>query len=437
MILFSKLEPLNNESMRLLIIVILILFNFQVKAQSNTEVFLFDLSTEDGVFILSNFKNISENEGYDNQPSFLDNNTILFASTRNGQTDILKYDLKYNLKSWLNFSEGSEYSPLKIPKQNAVSAIRLDKDGTQVLRTYDLKNGESEKLIDDIVIGYHTWFNENILVSSVLEDDYLSLYVSNLNTHKNQKIDEYIGRSLHKIPNTELVSYISKKIDSTWVIKSLNPITFETKLITKTLPLTEDMCWLSDGSILMAKDGILYRYQTKKDPTWREVALFKNFGINNISRLAVSPDGKKIAVVGEMVNIKLEPKLENIKWIAGNWKGEAFGGQTEENWSEPSGGSMMATFKLIDNNKVAFYEIEIIREVENSLILQLKHFDNDLKGWETKDETVDFPLKEITANKVVFEGMTFEKINDNEMNVYVDIHQKDGSIETVKFNYKK
>ena len=345
--------------------------------------------------------------------------------------------LKYNLKSWLNFSEGSEYSPLKIPKQNAVSAIRLDKDGTQVLRTYDLKNGESEKLIDDIVIGYHTWFNENILVSSVLEDDYLSLYVSNLNTHKNQKIDEYIGRSLHKIPNTELVSYISKKIDSTWVIKSLNPITFETKLITKTLPLTEDMCWLSDGSILMAKDGILYRYQTKKDPTWREVALFKNFGINNISRLTVSPDGKKISVVGEMVNIKLEPKLENIKWIAGNWKGEAFGGQTEENWSEPSGGSMMATFKLIDNNKVAFYEIEIIREVENSLILQLKHFDNDLKDWETKDETVDFPLKEITANKVVFEGMTFEKINDNEMNVYVDIHQKDGSIETVKFNYKK
>ena len=97
----------------------------------------------------------------------------------------------------------------------------------------------------------------------------------------------------------------------------------------------------------------------------------------------------------------------------------------------------MATFKLINDGKVAFYEIEIIREVENSLILQLKHFDSDLKGWETKDETVDFPLKEITANKVIFEGMTFEKVSDNEMNVYVDIHQKDGSIETVKFNYKK
>lgn len=135
-------------------------------------------------------------------------------------------------------------------------------------------------------------------------------------------------------------------------------------------------------------------------------------------------------------NQTLEPKLENIKWIAGTWHGEAFGGITEEIWSEPSGGSMMATFKLINEGKVTFYEIEVIREVENSLVLQLKHFGPDLKGWETKDETVDFPLKEITETKVIFEGMTFEKISDTEMNIYVDIKDK-GKIETVKFNYKK
>ncbi len=133
----------------------------------------------------------------------------------------------------------------------------------------------------------------------------------------------------------------------------------------------------------------------------------------------------------------LEPKLENISWISGNWKGEAFGGQVEENWSKPSGGSMMATFKLINNGDVSFYEIEIIREVNETLILQLKHFNNDLKGWETQDETVDFPLKKITNSKVIFEGMTFEKISDKEMHVYVDIHQKDGSIEIVKFKYIK
>lgn len=133
----------------------------------------------------------------------------------------------------------------------------------------------------------------------------------------------------------------------------------------------------------------------------------------------------------------LEPKIVNVAWIAGNWKGEAFGGQVEENWSEPSGGSMMATFKLIVNGQVSFYEIEIIREINNTLILQLKHFNNDLKGWETKDETVDFPLKEITANKVVFDGMTFERISANEMNVYVDLRNDDGTVDTVRINYKK
>ena len=71
----------------------------------------------------------------------------------------------------------------------------------------------------------------------------------------------------------------------------------------------------------------------------------------------------------------LEPKLKNIAWIAGTWHGEAFGGQTEEIWSEPSGGSMMASFKLINDGKVTFYEIEIIREIENTLILQLKHLE--------------------------------------------------------------
>lgn len=133
---------------------------------------------------------------------------------------------------------------------------------------------------------------------------------------------------------------------------------------------------------------------------------------------------------------QLEPKLKNIAWISGTWHGEAFGGKTEEIWSQPSGGSMMATFKLTVDEKVQFYEIEIIREVENSLILQLKHFNNDLKGWETKDETIDFPLKYITKDKVVFEGMTFQKVSDNEMTIYVDM-KENNTVETVAFHYKK
>ena len=412
--------------------------------QADTDVFLFDLEQPDGKVSLSNPKNISNNKGYDNQPSFLDDNTILYAGTRNGQTDIAKYNIAYDTKIWINHTDGSEYSPILIPNQKAVSSIRLEKDGTQKLYRYSLKNGESDVLIEDIIIGYHAWYNENILISSVLEDNWLSLYSTKLNANENQRIEANIGRSLHKIPNSNRMSYISKKDSLVWEIKSFSPSSLETNSIMATLPETEDMCWLPNGSILMGKDDVLYTFNPNKDIDWTEVMSLKEYGITNITRLAVNPGATKLALVGEGgqpeeidPNKKLEPKLKNIAWISGNWKGEALGGIVEENWSEPSGGSMMAAFKLVKDGKVAFYEIEIIREVDDTLILQLKHFNMVLKGWETKDETVDFPLKEITGSKVVFEGMAFEKISDTEMHVYVDIGQKDGAVETLKFKYTK
>lgn len=406
-------------------------------AQANPEVFLFDLDDNNDTFELSNFKNITNNIGYDNQPSFIDKDKLLYAGTRNGQTDIVIYDIKTGSKSWLSSTGGGEYSPLKIPNQNAVSAIRLDTDGKQLLYQYDMHLGNHSILIDTLVVGYHNWFQPNIVVSSVLEGDLMSLYASNLDTKSNRKLQQNVGRSIHNIPNSELMSFISKESSNLWKIKSINPLTGESKTIIQTLPQTEDLCWTETGSILMAKDGFLYRFNPKKDTDWTKVATLSDFGIHNITRLAINPDGTKLAVVGELIDTNLEPTLENVEWISGNWKGEAFGGITEEHWSKPSGGSMMATFKLIDKGEVVFYEIEIIREVNNSLLLQLKHFDNDLKGWETKDETVDFPLKEITANKVIFEGMTFERVSDNEMTIYVDIQKDTGEIETVIFNYKK
>ncbi len=130
-------------------------------------------------------------------------------------------------------------------------------------------------------------------------------------------------------------------------------------------------------------------------------------------------------------------KISDVSWISGTWKGEAFGGITEEIWSDPLGDSMMASFKLVADGKVQFYEIEIIREVKESLILQLKHFSGELKGWETKDETVDFALVKITENNIHFDGMTFEKISDRQMNVYVLMLEKNGTKKEVKFNYKK
>ncbi|PCI70083.1 MAG: hypothetical protein COB38_07735 [Gammaproteobacteria bacterium] len=135
---------------------------------------------------------------------------------------------------------------------------------------------------------------------------------------------------------------------------------------------------------------------------------------------------------------KISPKakIEQVSWIAGHWKGEAFGGQTEEIWSKPSAGSMMCVFKLFKDNQVNFYEIEIIREVNNSLVLELKHFSKELKGWEEKNEKVSFPLVKLGKNVAYFEGMTFKKISDDVLHVFVDIEDQ-GKHSEVLFEYER
>ena len=128
--------------------------------------------------------------------------------------------------------------------------------------------------------------------------------------------------------------------------------------------------------------------------------------------------------------------LSAVAWIAGHWRGEALGGVVEEIWTPPLGGSMMAAFKLAVNDVVKFYELETIMEQGDTLILKLKHFSPKLHGWEEKEETVDFKLVKVTDDKVYFDGMTFENVSNENMNVYVLIGNEGEEKET-KFSYRK
>jgi len=128
--------------------------------------------------------------------------------------------------------------------------------------------------------------------------------------------------------------------------------------------------------------------------------------------------------------------INDFSWIAGYWKGEAMGGVIEEVWTAPLAGSMTGSFKLAEGNSVIFYELETLTEEEGTVILRLKHFGADLKGWEKKDDTVDFKLVKYTENKAYFDGLTFELVNPNELNIYVVI-EEENSAEEFKFSYRK
>jgi hypothetical protein len=129
--------------------------------------------------------------------------------------------------------------------------------------------------------------------------------------------------------------------------------------------------------------------------------------------------------------------ISQIEWMTGHWKGDAFGGSTEEIWSPPAVGSMMFVFRLIVDNEIVFYEIGHIRELESSLVFELKHFGADLKGWEEKDEVQTFKFIKARENRMYFEGFTFERISYQEINIYGLIENEDGTTEEMKFNYKR
>ncbi|WP_281987455.1 nuclear transport factor 2 family protein [Aquimarina aggregata] len=281
-------------------IILLVFITPNIFSQSSTEVFILDISKKGNNFELKNQRNISNNEGYDNQPSFLNNDILLFSSTRNKQTDIKTYNDKTSEINWItNTKEGSEYSPIKIPNQNAISSIRLDTNGTQLLYRYDYKTGIPKILLKDLKVGYHCWYSEHTLASAVLEDNGLSLVISDLKNTTNKTLQKNIGRALHKIPDTKLLSYISKE-NKQWEIKSIDPITGKTSTIINTIAQSEDICWLPDGTILMAKGNTIFKYNSKTDKNWSILHAFLDKEINTITRISTNQKGDRIAIVSDI-----------------------------------------------------------------------------------------------------------------------------------------
>ncbi|GAB5410095.1 MAG: hypothetical protein BalsKO_24600 [Balneolaceae bacterium] len=130
-------------------------------------------------------------------------------------------------------------------------------------------------------------------------------------------------------------------------------------------------------------------------------------------------------------------EIDELSWLAGNWVGEAFGGLVEDVWLEPLGGTMVGIFRSYSGGEIGFYELLIISEVENSLILKLKHFNSDLTGWEEKNTTQDFRLVKISKDTAWFEGFTIRKDKKDKHTIFVAMERSDGTVKEMEFNYRK
>lgn len=281
--------------MKYLSIILFLLISISVQAQPNPEIYLGDIHFSENSFTISNLLNISNNTGYDNQPAFLmDGTGILFSSEYEDATNIKLYTIDSGESRWITNSEGGKYSPTIMPDGKSISSIWLKPDGEQLLWQFPLWNGESKVLVPNEVIGYHAWFDEQSLYTFVLGEHFTLVEFSIGERIRRKVIATNPGRSIHKIPGKEEISFIDKNDSTQWIVKSYDPSTKAIRALSPTPANSEDMTWINSDSFLIGKGNSLL--------TWKEghglsapTFIFDKAG--TISRITLSPDRSKIAIV--------------------------------------------------------------------------------------------------------------------------------------------
>jgi len=280
-------------------------FTTGLGAQPATDVYLTDLTLFDGVYFLGGLTNISERpEAYDNQPAFTtDSGSILFTAQyddgNDGQTEIHRYYLDSGRTVRVTRTDvESEYSATPIPRDQAFSAIRVEADSTQRLWRFTLQGMDAEPVLRDIApVGYHAWADDaNTLILFVLGNP-ATLQMATVESQQGEVLAENPGRSLHKIPTRNGFSFVDQRQSGEAWVSQVDIASRQITPIIRAVDDGVDHAWSPDGILLMASGSRVYQYNPEVDEDWREIGDFADLGLT-FSRLAVSPDGSKLAIVG-------------------------------------------------------------------------------------------------------------------------------------------
>jgi len=267
------------------------------QAPPGTDIYLVAISSSNGVLSFGAVTNFTDRDGYDNQPSFLpDGSSVLYTSNRGDQTDIYKYDIGTRTTSAVaQTSPESEYSPAVTPRGNSFTVIRVESDSSQRLWQFDLDGSNPEVVLPDIMpVGYQAWGNAFTLGIFVLGSP-ATFQIADTRTGVGEIIAYNVGRSIHKIPNRHKISF-THMVPDYWI----KEIDIDSRAVRPLVRLMESefYAWTPDGSVITGSGSKLFRWRYTGSSDWEEVVDLADAGIENISRLAVSPDGEWIAIVG-------------------------------------------------------------------------------------------------------------------------------------------
>ncbi len=267
------------------------------------DIYLADLSALDGLHYVGPLQNITNRTySYDNQPAFTPDSRSLLYTTEYGygdrvQTEISRYYVSSRRETRITRTDQSEYSPTPVPGDRAFSAIRVEADSTQRIWRFTMQGMDGEVLFRNLnAVGYHAWGNETTLLLYVLGSP-PTLRIADLTTGQSEVVAEGVGRSLHKIPNRNAWSFVERvSPDEAW-INELNIGTREVRRLIQTVGGGEFHAWTPEGVLLMAMGSRIYQWDPEVNGNWLRIADVQEMGIT-VSRITVSPDGSKIAMVG-------------------------------------------------------------------------------------------------------------------------------------------
>lgn len=244
--------------------------------------------------------NVTDRPGYDNQPFFLpDGSGLLYTSIDvDGQTDIHLYEFERARSRRLTRSVEAEFSPTPMAG-GGFAVVRVEADARQRLWRFDDRGREAELLLADIEpVGYMAWLDENRVAVFVLGEP-PTLQLVDVRDGSVRELLRSVGRSLHPVPGEEMISAVHKVSDEEWNIVAFDGEGGEPVWLAEALLPSEDFAWTADGQLIMGRGAKLYVRRPGEGQEWVELADLSAHGIEQISRIAVSPGNERIAVVGQ------------------------------------------------------------------------------------------------------------------------------------------
>src|SRR5687767_15033054 len=248
---------------------------------------------------------VATTAGYDNQPMFSpDGSRILFAANHDGkQTDIYAFERASGRVSQVTQTPENENSPTFLPagigEAGGFSVVQSEMDRTQRLWRFNPQGRNPQLILTDIKpVGYHAWVDADRLALFVLGKPN-SLQLASVKTGKGEVAANGIGRSLHRIPGTRLVSFVHAEPSGEFWVKQIDIDSKKIDSLTKVVDgdHERDMTWTADGkTILMSGRTKVYSW-TRGASGWTEVFDAAPHNLGAVSRLAVSPKGDAVAIV--------------------------------------------------------------------------------------------------------------------------------------------